>query len=84
MQKIIKLTTIALAIIFSKQVSAQDTLHLDFGATQTTPDKAIEDKIVAWGKTLNGKSRTLTSLLIIIKESSKNLPSNALKKCSCR
>ena len=59
MQKIIKLTTIALAIIFSKQVSAQDTLHLDFGATQTTPDKAIEDKIVAWGKTLNGKKQDI-------------------------
>jgi len=40
-------------------VKAQDTLHLDFGNTQTVPDKAMEDKIVAWGKTLDGQKQNI-------------------------
>jgi hypothetical protein len=48
-----------LFVAFVCHVHAQDTLHLDFGNTQTVPDKAMEDKIVAWGKTLNGQKQNI-------------------------
>lgn len=59
MKNIIKTITLALSIFSLNQAFSQDTLHLDFGATQTAPDKAMEDKIVAWGKTLNGKKQDI-------------------------
>lgn len=59
MKNIIKTITLALSIFCLNQAFSQDTLHLDFGATQTAPDKAMEDKIVAWGKTLNGKKQDI-------------------------
>lgn len=59
MKNSIKLSVLVLAIISIQQVYAQDTLHLDFGNTQTVPDKAMEDKIVAWGKTLGGKKQDI-------------------------
>ena len=59
MKSIIKIITLSLCIVCVNQVFSQDTLHLDFGSTQTAPDKVIEDKIVAWGKTLNGKKQDI-------------------------
>ncbi len=59
MKNIIKTITLALGIFCVNQGFSQDTLHLDFKATQTVPDKVIEDKIVAWGKTLNGKKQDI-------------------------
>lgn len=59
MKKIIKLSVILIAITSFQLSFGQDTLHLDFGNTQTVPDKAMEDKIVAWGKTLNGKKQDI-------------------------
>lgn len=46
-------------IAFACPVNAQDTLHLDFGNTQVVPDEKMEAKIVAWGKTLNGKKQDI-------------------------
>lgn len=54
-----KLCSILLVLFISTAVKAQDTLHLDFGNTQVVPDKPMEDKIVAWGKTLNGKKQDI-------------------------
>ena len=59
MKNTIKTITLALSIFCLNQGFSQDTLHLDFKATQTVPDKLIEDKIVAWGKTLNGKKQDI-------------------------
>jgi hypothetical protein len=59
MKNTIKTITLALSIFCINQGFSQDTLHLDFKATQTVPDKVIEDKIVAWGKTLNGKKQDI-------------------------
>jgi hypothetical protein len=59
MKNIIKIMTLALAVICANTGFSQDTLHLDFGNTQVVPDKAIEDKLVAWGKTLNGKKQDI-------------------------
>src|SRR5258706_15226869 len=59
MKKIIKFITLALTVICFDPLFSQDTLHLDFGNTQTVPDKVIEDKIVAWGKTLGGKKQNI-------------------------
>jgi len=54
-----KLFSTVLVLLISMAVKAQDTLHLDFGNTQVVPDKPMEDKIVAWGKTLNGKKQDI-------------------------
>ncbi len=59
MKNIIKTLSLTLIIISANKGFSQDTLHLDFKATQTVPDKVIEDKIVAWGKTLNGKKQDI-------------------------
>ncbi len=53
------LCSILLVLFISTAAKAQDTLHLDFGNTQVVPDKPMEDKIVAWGKTLNGKKQDI-------------------------
>ena len=59
MKNIIKFSVILIAITSYQLSFGQDTLHLDFGNTQTVPDKEMEDKIVAWGKTLNGKRQDI-------------------------
>jgi hypothetical protein len=54
-----KVFSILILLIVSSSLKAQDTLHLDFGNIQVAPDKAMEDKLVAWGKTLNGKKQDI-------------------------
>lgn len=43
------------AVCVNSSIAQSDTLHLDFKPTQTSPDAAMEDMIVKWGKTLKGE-----------------------------